>query len=135
MAFPLLAKVAQPLVSSRQRNFRVSLSPDLAAVLDKMVRYHFSQRYQSANEALQALITQVISPTAPTTASPSLFPSERVTKQVGVNKRHSLQVGFLGETRLQGPLQVLGLIVPICLDLTCEDSLSWPCHVNSLVLL
>jgi len=33
----------------------VSVSPGLAAVLSKMVRYHFKDRYQSATEALQAI--------------------------------------------------------------------------------
>lgn len=33
----------------------VSVSPRLAAVLTKLVRYHFKDRYQSATEALQAL--------------------------------------------------------------------------------
>jgi serine/threonine protein kinase, bacterial len=33
----------------------VSVSPELAAVLNKMIRYHFKERYQSASEALQAL--------------------------------------------------------------------------------
>ncbi|AFZ15228.1 serine/threonine protein kinase [Crinalium epipsammum PCC 9333] len=36
----------------------VSVSPGLAAVLNKMVRYHFKDRYQTATEALQA-ITQI----------------------------------------------------------------------------
>ncbi|MEG4233947.1 ABC transporter substrate-binding protein [Microcoleus sp. Pol11C3] len=31
------------------------VSPELANILDKMVRYHFNDRYQSASEALQAL--------------------------------------------------------------------------------
>ncbi|MCU0541574.1 MAG: serine/threonine protein kinase [Oscillatoriaceae cyanobacterium Prado104] len=34
---------------------RVSVSPQLAAILDKMVRYQWQQRYQSADEALQAI--------------------------------------------------------------------------------
>ncbi len=38
----------------------VSVSPQLAAVLNKMIRYHFKERYQSASEALQAL--QVFAP-------------------------------------------------------------------------
>ncbi|BAY89809.1 MULTISPECIES: protein kinase domain-containing protein [unclassified Tolypothrix] len=33
----------------------VKVSPKLAAILDKMVRYNYSQRYQSATEALQAI--------------------------------------------------------------------------------
>ncbi|MBD2205555.1 protein kinase [Calothrix sp. FACHB-1219] len=33
----------------------VKVTPKLAAILDKMVRYHHSERYQSATEALQAI--------------------------------------------------------------------------------
>ena len=33
----------------------VPVSPELVEVLDKMVRYHFKERYQSATEALQAI--------------------------------------------------------------------------------
>ena len=36
---------------------RVNVSPKLADILDKMVRYHFRDRYQSAAEVLQALIS------------------------------------------------------------------------------
>ena len=32
-----------------------SISPELAEVLNKMVRYHFKERYQSASEALEAM--------------------------------------------------------------------------------
>jgi CHASE2 domain-containing sensor protein/predicted Ser/Thr protein kinase len=34
---------------------QASASPKLAAILDKMVRYHFNQRFQSATEVLRAL--------------------------------------------------------------------------------
>ncbi len=34
---------------------QVQVSPDLADILDRMVRYHFSGRYQSAESALEAL--------------------------------------------------------------------------------
>jgi len=34
---------------------RVQVSPHLAAILDRMVRYHFGSRFQSATEVLQAL--------------------------------------------------------------------------------
>ncbi|MCA1995446.1 MAG: serine/threonine protein kinase, partial [Coleofasciculus sp. S288] len=44
---------------------RASVSPGLAMVLTKMVRYHFKDRYQSAAEALQAL-RQLNSPYAST---------------------------------------------------------------------
>ncbi len=36
-------------------------------------------------------------------------------KQVGVNKPHPQKSGFTEETRLQGSLRILGLIMPICL--------------------
>jgi serine/threonine-protein kinase len=39
-----------------------SVSPNLADVLDKMVRYDFKQRYQSATDALHALRKKVIPP-------------------------------------------------------------------------
>lgn len=39
------------------------ISPELANILDKMVRYHFHDRYQSASEALQAL--QALTPLNP----------------------------------------------------------------------
>lgn len=47
---------------------RVQVSSELADVLDNMVRYHFSQRYQSADEVLQALqnLTTPISLNEPT---------------------------------------------------------------------
>ena len=47
---------------------RAQVSPEFAEVLDKMVCYHFSQRYQSADEALQALqsLTTPISLNEPT---------------------------------------------------------------------
>ncbi|MEG3863080.1 bifunctional serine/threonine-protein kinase/ABC transporter substrate-binding protein [Microcoleus sp. herbarium12] len=38
--------------------------PELANILDKMVRYHFNDRYQSASEALQAL-TAIYTPDTP----------------------------------------------------------------------
>lgn len=36
-----------------------AVSPQLAVILDKMVRYQFSQRYQSASEVLQALTSLI----------------------------------------------------------------------------
>lgn len=44
-----------------------SISPELANILDKMVRYHFNDRYQSASEALQAL--QALTPLNPPRSS------------------------------------------------------------------
>lgn len=49
---------------------RVSVSPKFAAILDKMVRYQWKQRYQSADEALSAIEHLVASSTAPTIVSP-----------------------------------------------------------------
>jgi serine/threonine protein kinase len=45
---------------------RVSVSPKLAAILDKMVRYHFKERYPSASEALADINAQMTSPAPPT---------------------------------------------------------------------
>ncbi len=52
---------------------QTSVSPELANVLDKMVRYDFRQRYQSAASALQALkeLTQAPNATIPTPAASS----------------------------------------------------------------
>ena len=49
---------------------RVSISPKLADILDKMVRYQWQQRYQSADEALSAIAPLVASSTLPTIVSP-----------------------------------------------------------------
>jgi serine/threonine protein kinase len=49
---------------------RVSVSPKLANILDKMVRSQWQQRYHSANEALGAIAPLVTSSTSPTVISP-----------------------------------------------------------------
>ncbi len=41
----------------------VSVNPKLAVILNKMIRYHFKERYQSATEALEAL--RAFAPAAP----------------------------------------------------------------------
>lgn len=41
---------------------RVTVSRDLAAVLEKLTKFHFAQRYQSATEALEALCDRATSP-------------------------------------------------------------------------
>ncbi|HEY9634318.1 MAG TPA: tetratricopeptide repeat protein [Coleofasciculaceae cyanobacterium] len=53
---------------------QVSVSPEFAKVLDKMVRYDFRERYQSATSALQALqeLTQSPSPTVALSIGSSL---------------------------------------------------------------
>jgi eukaryotic-like serine/threonine-protein kinase len=48
---------------------RVAVSKELGAVLDKMVRYHFADRYQSAGETLRAVRSMIS--TAPTLVKPS----------------------------------------------------------------
>ncbi|MGL5058671.1 MAG: SUMF1/EgtB/PvdO family nonheme iron enzyme [Microcoleus sp.] len=48
---------------------RARVSDNLANILDKMVRYNFSQRYQNAGEALQAILS--LSPTSISEPSPS----------------------------------------------------------------
>ncbi|WP_293151101.1 MULTISPECIES: bifunctional serine/threonine-protein kinase/formylglycine-generating enzyme family protein [unclassified Microcoleus] len=53
---------------------RASVSNYLANILDKMVRDHFSQRYQNAGEALQAILS--LSQPAPL---PALFPPDAAT--------------------------------------------------------
>jgi len=50
---------------------RVQVNPKLADILDKMVRYNFSQRYRDAAEALEAwqsLISTIPLPTSPLSA-------------------------------------------------------------------
>ncbi len=53
---------------------RVQVNPKLADILDKMVRYTFSQRYRDAAEALevcQSLISTIPLPTSPPSAIPN----------------------------------------------------------------
>jgi tetratricopeptide (TPR) repeat protein len=56
---------------------QASISPELANVLDKMVRYDFRQRYQSATEALQAL-KDLSTTTSATVALPVASPPKLV---------------------------------------------------------
>ena len=51
---------------------RTQVSNNLANVLDKMVRDHFSQRYQNADEALQAILSLPPSPATDNPLSPIL---------------------------------------------------------------
>lgn len=53
---------------------QAQVSPKIADILDKMVRYHFSDRYPSAVEALQALLG-LTTPSSPTDSLP-LSPSK-----------------------------------------------------------
>ncbi|MBL1203724.1 MAG: serine/threonine protein kinase, partial [Nostoc sp. GBBB01] len=51
---------------------QAQVSPELADILDKMVRYHFRDRFQSAEEALQAF--RALTPTNLTPIQPSNTP-------------------------------------------------------------
>lgn len=61
---------------------RVQVSPKLAAILTQMVRYHFSQRYQSAQEVLQALDQPSEMFTQPLAGVPTLSPEYLETRLV-----------------------------------------------------
>ncbi len=59
---------------------QATVSDELAAVLDKMTRYHFGDRYQSASEALQAIRRVVATaPTLVTQAATVLTPANTPT--------------------------------------------------------
>ncbi|MBD2770783.1 protein kinase domain-containing protein [Iningainema tapete] len=65
----------------------VSVSPKLADVLDKMVCYHFNQRYQTAAEALQALKGLSSSPLLPP-PSPLQQPSQNfIIRELVANQK------------------------------------------------
>jgi eukaryotic-like serine/threonine-protein kinase len=57
--FPLKLPVDPKTLEFIWRN-QVQVNPQLADILDRMVRYHFGQRYQSAPTALQALTNLTI---------------------------------------------------------------------------
>jgi len=84
------------------------VSPDFAAILDRMVRYDYRQRYQSATETL-AVVEQLhtsarlISPHTPTVPMPSpLLPSNRNEQLLPVNGA-SEEDKSLAPTRLSAP--------------------------------
>ncbi|MEH1973078.1 MAG: protein kinase [Nostoc sp.] len=81
---------------------RASVSPRLANVLDKMVHYHFNQRYQTATEALQALRPSSLPPSSP--SQPPLSPTptrgelklyQKVLINTGVGMGVLVSVGLL----------------------------------------
>ncbi|MBD2464190.1 CHASE2 domain-containing protein [Oscillatoria sp. FACHB-1407] len=59
----------------------VTISPGLEFILDRMVRYHYSQRYQSAADVLTALQRMSELPTDITQVSPSLLLPEALLRQ------------------------------------------------------
>ncbi len=81
------------------------VSPQLAAVLNQMVRYHFSERYQSATEvltALQPLLAlaseqpQEVALSPETAASPSMLPKAAQTTLTSKSKRRRNLALWLG---------------------------------------
>jgi serine/threonine protein kinase len=65
------------------RDLAPSISPELADVVDKMVRSHFAQRYQSAADALQAL-QKVPVPIAAMVA-PTIVPAQPAIPNISAN--------------------------------------------------
>jgi serine/threonine protein kinase len=98
----------------------VNISPDFAAVLNKMVRYHVSERYSSAVEALQALsslnqttqqntilhFSQQVTPLQNTT----LHFSQQVTPQQNTTLHLSQQVIPQQKTF---PLRIITVVVAV----------------------
>ncbi len=88
-------------------------SDELAAVLHKMTRFHFMERYHSASEALQAL-RKVIS-TAPTllTASPAAIsaPTTLFSEPTVVNENGSSQLTRMFVTSNKSSLARVGLAI------------------------
>jgi serine/threonine protein kinase len=82
------------------------LSPELAAILDRMVRYYFKDRYQTAVEALQAL-ESLIEPhrnlASAIEAAP--FPLNSVSKESAAQNSDCNQQSFVGlPKRFQGSI-------------------------------
>jgi eukaryotic-like serine/threonine-protein kinase len=80
-----------------------SVSANTANVLTKMVRYHFTQRYQTVGEVLQAL-TPIISPPSVTPPPPPPIPK---TTPILMPRRRLIQTAALTATGLG-----LAIIVP-----------------------
>ncbi len=100
---------------------RASVSPRLADVLDKMVHYHFNQRYQTAAEALQALTP--LPPLPPSTPPPRSLPtptrrelrvSQKVLIGTGVGVGVLIGVGLLF-------MSFLGRPTPDEVQLVCPE--------------
>ncbi len=94
----------------------VTVSDKLAQTLTKMVKYHFKERYQSAEEALKALIDSSLSPSQPTPGLKLI--SKQVTVQTAPqNSRIRLvqTVGLVGICFSLG-LSILHLLFPSILS-------------------
>jgi len=87
-------------------------SDELAAVLDKMTRFHFIERYHSASEALQAL-RQVIStaPTLLTTAPAEISNPITLISEPAVESENSSQITRMFMTSNKSSLARMGLAI------------------------
>ncbi len=81
---------------------QAQVSPELAKILDKMVRYDFRQRYPFATEALQALkeLTHPLSatvalPAAPSPTTPAAF-QNKTTKSRSRLYKALISIGLIG---------------------------------------
>lgn len=77
-------------------------SPELAAIIDKMVRYHFGERYQSATSVLEEL-AKLSSVEAPTQFQSST-PPESVTPATSITGEKQVQPPIVSITAPESPL-------------------------------
>ncbi len=86
---------------------QMQVSPGLASVLNKMVRYDYRERYQSANEALNAIAQLNNSPVAPT-----ILPK---TPPLAVNQTQSLSMPPVREKAASNkfPLILGGMMIAV----------------------
>ncbi|WP_293127106.1 bifunctional serine/threonine-protein kinase/formylglycine-generating enzyme family protein [Microcoleus sp. bin38.metabat.b11b12b14.051] len=84
---------------------QAQVSNNLANVLDKMVRDHFSQRYQNADEALQAILS--LSRPSPPPPSPPPPPRGSTVRVISTNTTRRTVLQLLGF----GGLGLVGVVV------------------------
>lgn len=72
---------------------QVSVSPELAAILNKMVAYNFLERYQNATQALSALNSLNLSLPGPVT-TPSLTPVSQSLFKIGLSICGTIIIGL-----------------------------------------
>ena len=87
---------AEPTTGEEIWRDRVQVSQNLANILDKMVRDHFSHRYQNAQEALQAVLD--LSPKTPGSNNPAIPVPPPISPSLpNITRRTLLQLaGFTG---------------------------------------
>jgi len=79
------------------RNLVPTVDSRLADVLDKMVRDHFSQRYQNAGEALQAILSLSTNPSGSKVKTIPVIPQHTLPLSTNTTRRGLLQLaGFAG---------------------------------------